>query len=436
MFIISILGFLLFAAGVASIFSPYVSKQVPLNKYLAILIGLFLMVIRGGFFYADAGTAYAVQYMTGGDKMIKTQGLKAKWWGRTIPIKYESSIKFNILRGKQELPESSAGIYNLRAKKYEFQDAIKADIAVSVVAGVSIEDETKFLKMADRNGSEAKLIHGRVIPNIEAALKNTCKIMGAQDYISGRSADFDRYFQDQLENGMYELEKYVENSSSEVIGDTTTVRKINTNNNRQAKFRIKRDKNGDPIRNMESNTLKQYGIKIHQALITEIDWEGSFDKRLQLQKEQVAQTQLEKQQAEREFYRAKKEKAAGEAEKAKERARLEKEQIQQTIAAETRSKVANQDLIAEKKRYEVEQFRAKSKKVAADAQAYENQRLVTAGLTPEQRIKADIQKNRDKWENIGKMQLNGVYMMGNQNAKGDGILSSLIGADLAKKMQK
>lgn len=42
-----------------------------------------------------------------------------------------------------------------------------------------------------------------------------------------------------------------------------------------------------------------------------------------IQKEEVAQTQLEKQQAEREFYRAQKEKAKGEAEKAKERAEWE-----------------------------------------------------------------------------------------------------------------
>lgn len=32
-----------------------------------------------------------------------------------------------------------------------------------------------------------------------------------------------------------------------------------------------------------------------------MDWEEVFDVRLQLQKEEVAQTQLEKQQAEREF---------------------------------------------------------------------------------------------------------------------------------------
>ena len=116
-----------------------------------------------------------------------------------------------------------------------------------------------------------------------------------------------------------------------------------------------------------TNTVDRWLANLAEAVVNEIDWEATFDNRLQLQKEEVAQTQLEKQQAEREFYRAQKEKAKGEAEKAKERARLEKAQIQQTIAAETEAKVAEFNLIKEKKQYEVEQYKAKSKKVAADA---------------------------------------------------------------------
>ena len=37
-----------------------------------------MSIIIGIFFYVDAGTAYAVQYVSGGNKMITTQGLKLK----------------------------------------------------------------------------------------------------------------------------------------------------------------------------------------------------------------------------------------------------------------------------------------------------------------------------------------------------------------------
>src|SRR5690606_20246963 len=103
------------------------------------------------------------------------------------------------------------------------------------------------------------------------------------------------------------------------------------------RYRIMKDAQGNVLRDVESNSLKQYGIEILQAQVTSIDWEQSFDERLDLQKDEVAKTQLEKQEAERQFYTAKKEIAAGEAAKAKERARLEKDQIQKTIEAETQA---------------------------------------------------------------------------------------------------
>lgn len=400
--------------------------------------GIFTLMLNGVFFWAEAGTAYAVQYPWGGDKMVTTQGLKVKWWGRIIPLSYEISVKDVKTKKDTPIPESGDGIYNRAAKQWEFSDAIKANIEYAVVIGVNTNDQDAFLNMADRNRSEGKLIYGRVLPNIDAALKNTCKLMDAQEYISGKASDFDRYFRDQLENGMYQIEEYWEkNDELEIIGDSTVkrqVRNLGSQDSKQRKYRIKRDKSGSIVRDNNSNTLKQYGIVIHQAQVTGIDWESAFDKRLQLQKEQVAQTQLEKQEAEKEFHRANKEKMKGEAEKTKERARLEKEQIKQTIAAETRLKVAEQDLMAEKKRYEVEQYKAKSKKVAADAQAYENQRLVSAGLTPQERAQLELDKAKAVAEAFAKMKTPEVIINSGDGKGGSDITNSLIQAEMAKQL--
>ena len=158
---------------------------------------------------------------------------------------------------------------------------------------------------------------------------------------------------------------------------------------------------------------------------------------LDLQKNEVAQTQLEKQQAEREYYRAKKEVAKGESEKAKERATIrERIQIQQTIEAETEAKVAGFNLIKEKKQYEVEQFKAKSKKVAADAQYYENAKLVSAGLTPQEKAEWEYKTAVGVAEQIKDLQLPATYIEGNKGGGNDNLLQSLIGADLAKQMMK
>jgi len=401
------------------------------------ILGIVMSVITGMFFYADAGTAYAVQFISGGDKMITTQGIKLKYWARVIPLSYEISIKDIIVDDKNELPDDGQGIYNRQAQRWEFSDAIKAEISTSVIVGVNINDEDVFLNMADRNKSEGKLIFGRVLPNIDAAIKNTCKLMDAQDYISGQASDFDRYFRDQLENGMYQVEQYYEDENiNEIVGDTTTVRQIKVGkSSKQKKFRIKKDSDGNIVRD-NSNSLKQYGLKIYQAQVTGIDWEESFDERLDLQKNEVAQTQLEKQQAEREYYRAKKEVAKGESEKAKERARLEKIQIQQTIEAETEAKVAGFNLIKEKKQYEVELYKAKSKKVAADAQYYENAKLVSAGLTPQEKAEWEYKTAVGVAQQLKELNLPQTYIEGSKSGNGGNLLESLIGAELAKNMIK
>ncbi len=387
---LTFIGVSIILIGLATIVAKPFLKSIklfdwftPVRSFRIIGAGLLLSIISGAFFYAEPGTAYAVQYPWGGQKAVFRQGIHTKMWGRLIPIQFELPIKYVIPTSNGELGEQSTYANVDMAKYWAFSDAVKARIATSVVISINTENDGQFLSVADRNKTERNMIRSRIIPNIDQSIKNTSKLMDAQDYISGQASDFDRYFKDQLENGMYVLEEYVRNEKKEVIGDSSVIRTVVNRESKQKRFRIQMV-DGAPVRE-KGNSLKAYGLTVVQAVVTEIDWEETFDNRLQLQKEEVAQTQLEKQQAERQFYRAQKEKAKGEAEKATERARLEKEQIQQTIAAETEAKVAEYNLVKEKKQFEVEKFKALSKKVSADAEAYQNAKLVSAGLTPQER---------------------------------------------------
>lgn len=426
--------------AVALLLKPFFKTNALLSKFsvkqsLQLLgIGVLLSIISGAFFYAEPGTAYAVQYPWGGQKAVFRQGINTKMWGRLIPLQFELPIKYVIPNSEGDLGEQSEYANVDAAKYWAFSDAVKARIATSVVISINTEDEHQFLSVADRNKTEENMIRSRIIPNIDQSIKNTCKLMDAQDYISGQASDFDRYFRDQLENGMYVLEEYVMNEQRDIIGDSATIRTVVNNESKQKRFRIKMV-DGSPLRE-EGNSLKAYGLTVVQAVVTEIDWEETFDNRLQLQKEEVAQTQLEKQQAEREFYRAQKEKAHGEAEKATESARLEKEQIQKTIAAETEAKVAEFNLIKEKKQFEVEKFKAQSKKVAAEAEAYQNAKLVNAGLTPQERAEWDYKTAVGVARELKDLNLPEFYIEGGGSSKasGDNLLTSLIGADIAKKM--
>ncbi|WP_109097865.1 SPFH domain-containing protein [Aquimarina sp. AU58] len=438
---LTFIGIVMILTGIIMlIIKPIFSTLKVLNwftksrNFKLIGFGFVLSVISGMFFYAEPGTAYAVQYPWGSQKAVVHQGINTKMWGRLIPIQFELPIKYVIPdKDNGELGEQSKYANVDVAKYWAFSDAVKARIATSVVISINTADESQFLSVADRNKTEKNLIRSRIIPNIDQSIKNTCKLMDAQDYISGQASDFDRYFKDQLENGMYVLEEYIANENRELIGDSSVVRTIVNKESKQKRFKIKYV-NGEPVRE-KGNSLKAYGLTVVQAVVTEIDWETTFDKRLQLQKEEVAQTQLEKQQAEREFYRAQKETAKGEAEKATERARLEKEQIQKTIEAETKAKVAEFNLIEERKNYEVAQFKAKTQKTMADAQSYENAKLVSAGLTPQERAEWEYKTSVNIARELKELKLPEIYIQdgGKQDANGN-LLQSLIGADLAKKM--
>jgi len=409
------------------------------KSWLVMGLGLVAILIQGLFFYNPAGTATAVQYIWGGDDPVTTQGIKLKLYGKTIPISFEIAMQ-DIIGESEEYEE---GIYYRKGQRREFADAIKADIAASLIVSVDYANDSLFLDMADKNRSEKKLVYARIYPVYDQALKNTCKLMDAQDYISGASSQFDYYLKDQMENGMYLTEEVYEDVKTMpmTLGDSlsrTVAAGVINDDKREKKYRIRKDHNGEPIRDA-SNSLKRYGLTVQQAAVTNIDWEESFDARLQLQKEQVAQTQIEKQEAEKEYYATQKTIAKGEREKAEVRVTLEKAQLQQTIAAETKAKSAKYkeqeeiNLLAAAKK-EAERIR-----VTADADAYEIMKKVQVGITPEtelqMRLDAGIAEKAAIAGPTGLKLPDNLTIMtipGNGKSSDAGILESIIGAEILK----
>lgn len=393
-------------------------------------IGLLITGISGMFFYNPAGTATSIQYLWGGDAAVTSQGLKLKLWGKTIPISFEIAMQDMIQErdaegNKIEYPKEE-GIYYRQAQRREFADAIKADIAASLVVSVDYENEETFLSMADKNRSEQKLVYARIYPVYDQALKNTCKLMDAQDYISGAAPQFDYYLKDQMENGMYLTEEVYEDIQETPItpadSNRTVVKGKVNKEKREKKYRIRRDANGNPIRDA-SNSLKRYGLTVQQAAVTNIDWEASFDERLQDQKEQVAQTQLEKQEAEKEYYATQKAIAKGEREKAEVRVRLEKAQLEKTIAAETKAKSAKYKEEEETNLLAAAKKQAQRIRVTADAEAYEIKKKVNAGITPEKRLQMELDAGVERTAALAGpngLQLPSQYLSGGGDGKGSG----------------
>ena len=423
--------------------SPKLLRDWSLKRTLGVsAIGLAFTLVSGAFFYNPAGTATSVQYLWGGDAAVTSQGVKMNLWGKTIPISFEIAMQDIILTEGESFPNEE-GIYYRQGQRREFADAIKADIASSLVISVDYADEDLFLDMADKNRSEQKLVYARIYPVYDQALKNTCKLMDAQDYISGAAPQFDYYLKDQMENGMYLTEETydVEEEINITPNDSnrTVAKGVISKDKKRKTYKIrtypKGHKNaGEPIRDA-SNSLKRYGLTVQQAAVTNIDWESSFDKRLNLQKEQVAQTQLEKASAEKEYYATQNAVAKGEREKAEVRVKFEKTQLKETIEAETKAKTAKY-----KEQEEINLLAAAKKKaerirVAADADAYEISKKVHAGITPEKRLQMELDAGVERTKAIAGPQgitLPSTMFTGNSNGNSNGasILESILGAKI------
>tara|TARA_R110002050_G_scaffold34397_4_gene86800 strand:+ start:163 stop:1569 length:1407 start_codon:yes stop_codon:yes gene_type:complete len=417
---------------------PFLLNYTGKKTLMFVGLGVFLMCISGMFFINKSGTATSIQYLWGGDKAVTTQGLKLKFWGNTIPVSFEIAMQDVILEKDEDgkfmpLPESE-GIYFRKAQQREFADAIKADVAASLIVSINYSDEEGFLTMVDKNRSELKLVKARIYPVYEQALKNTCKLMDAQDYISGASSQFDYYLKDQMENGMYLTEEvYSDIEEVSIVANDTTKTvakgKVSNGNKREKKYRIRRDSNGDPIRD-SSNSLKRYGLTVQQAAVTNIDWEKSFDERLTDQKEQVAQTQLEKQEAEKEYYATQKAIAKGEREKAETRVKLEKIQLEKTISADTKAKEASYKEQEETNLLAAAKKQAQRVRVMADAESYEIKKKVQAGITPEKRLEMELNAEVAKEEARAKRAVPNTMIVG-----GDGKGSSSISNETLMLMQ-
>ena len=404
---------------------------------IVIAIGIFLIIIPGIFFYALPGKAYAVFYPWGSQKAVLQQGINTKWWGKIIDFQMEISVK-DILEEDMATYDKIENVYFQMAVEREFSDAVKGEVANSIVIGINLNDPDEFLLMAKKNRSERNLVYSRIIPYRDAVIKNTAKLMSAQEYIAGASAEFDRAFKDQMENGMYILEEVEDNRKTDIIGDMDQVRTIDDNNAKRKVYKIKTRKvNGvdEPLRN-EGSLVKEYGLTVIQAVVNIIDWEDRFDDRLDKQKEQVAETQLERQMTERAIIKTQRVYQEGEANKAEERARLEKEQIQRTIAAETKVKEEQFNLQAERILLEKSKVEAQSRRILADVKKYEIEKADGLSERAKYVIDQDVAKGVGVAEHLKNTKFpQFMYFGGGKEGTTQmPIIYDLLGAKLAESM--
>lgn len=410
---------------------PEISENMFSPKYSWILgsLGIGLIMFGSFMFYARPGHQYYLVSPFGKKSAVFNSGYHFKLpftriqeWEKFVDIK-------NVMEG-----ENTDGIEGIiqGGIPIRFIDQVKAEASVSVRMQLPA-DEPSFIALAEEFRHPENLVRNTLVPTVREQVINTGYMFAAQDYISGAASDFRQTLDDQLKNGGFSVEKkeYFDTTYVDVDIQNPESRKIREINTR---YEVEiREKNGVPIR--VAHDITKNNVIVSQVIVDAVRLEDAFQKRLEKQRDIASQKRIEMEAVEAAKIAQQKIIAEGERDKAAERVAKEREQIQTLIAIETQVKQEESKRELAEIALKTAELEAKAQKVRADAEAYQNRQLVSAGLTPQERAEFEKATAIGVAAELAKLKLPEVYMSGGDGKGNAGLLESLIGADIAKQMR-
>ena len=389
-------------------------------------LGIFVMLLPSLFFWAEPGYQYFVVYPSGNKSAVMDEGIKWRGFARIIP--WQKFIDVKVIDSEENANEIEGAMSPIPIR---FIDQVTATTKVSTRFQLP-SDEESFIKLAIEFRSLQNLVQTTLIPTIREVVSNTGYMFAAQDYISGSASDFRVAIDDQLKFGTYSVEKTQHNDTINSKIEQTSARKIREVRTR---YEVKKrtDKNGSVIR--IPHDINRNKIIIAQVIVDHVNLEKTFKKRLEAQRDESAKRQLEQQKIKTAKDAQARIIAEGERDKAAERVAQETEQVKALISIETKLKQEDTNRKLAELALKTEELKAKAAKVKADAEAYKNKKLVSAGLTPQEKALFQKETSIGVARELAKMQFPSTMIMsgGNKN-NGGSPLEALIGAAMTKQL--
>lgn len=439
-----ILGILIFIVGFITFFMrPFLNEKdvyensvkvakkshpalLMFNQRLSATImgaAMFIIMIPYLFFWAEPGYQYFLVHPTGRTSAIVSQGIKWRGFAKIVP--WQKYIDVKVV-SKGDKTKDIEGV--MHPIPIRFIDQVTAKVKLSARFQLPSDLES-FVNLAIKFRTMDNLVQNTLIPTIREQTNNTGYMFAAQDYISGEAQSFRQTLDEQLKDGAYAVIK-IENKD-------TIFSSIQNKAKREIKeirttYTVERVlENGLPKR--ISHEITENKIIVSQVIVDDVDLEPTFKKRLEAQRDESAKRQIEQQRIETAKAAQARVVAEGERDKASERVNQEKIQVKQLIAIETKLKQerTNKELAAIA--LETERLKSQQRKVAAEAKAYENAKLVQAGLTPQERAEWEYKTSVGVAKELAKIKFPETMIIADDK-KGGTPLQSLIGAAMAKQL--
>lgn len=356
--------------------NPMITRKTIAAGVVAIL-GLILFLIVNPFSWNDAGNRTVVE-RTNGEQIVQfAPGIfyagffaKEKEWPNQISVTYQDAVP------KLEIEDNGIEVGQIMIR---FSDATTADVR-GITQFILPSDEKEMILIHNTHRTPQSLVVKRLAPYTKECLQSSAQLMSSEKHYGGGRAQMAQDFLDQLKEGVYLLV-----TEENVVYDSLEMEK-----KRVYQTEIQYDKKtAAPKRKLSS--IKEYGITVADAAITDVDYENKVDEKLVKIIDAVTKSSISKQELMTAQQQTLTAKAKGEQALVEIEYQQKQEQTKQVVEAQTKVKVAEQDKMQQKIAYEGSILEAKKIKELADANAYARQRIMQADGALEMKLKAQVE---------------------------------------------
>jgi hypothetical protein len=355
--------------------NPSLKPKIILAVVLIISMVLFLIV--NPFSWNDAGNRTVVERTTGEQIVQFAPGIfyagffaKEKEWPNQISVTYQDE------NPKLDLEDNGIEVGKIMIR---FSDATTADVK-GITQFILPSDEKEMILIHNTHRTPQSLVVKRLAPYTKECLQSSAQLMSSEKHYGGGRAQMAQDFMDQLKEGVYLLK-----TEENVVFDSLEQEK-----KRIYQTEIQYDKkDGGPKRKLSS--IKEYGITVADAAITDVDYEDKVDQKLTKIIDAVTKSSISKQELMTAQQQTLTAKAKGEQALVEIEYQQKQDQIKQVVEAETKVKVAEQDKQQQKIAYEGAILESKKIKELADAQAYARAKIMQADGALEMKLKAQVE---------------------------------------------
>jgi hypothetical protein len=395
------------------------TQKAKTNIYVKIglsVLALILILWVWPWGYNDPTERTVVTTQGGSQKAVFEPGIywagffsKEVVWPNQISVSYKDTSAAN-----SSMEDNTIEIGQISVR---FNDATTAKIA-GITQYILPATEKEMLEIHNAHRTPEALVKRRIAPYTQECLQSSAQLMSSEMHYSGGRAQMVQDYLDQLKNGAFLLKISTINSYDSLEKASKKIYEVV----------IQTDKNGQFKRKFSS--IKEYAITVGDAQITDVDYQTQVDNMLAKKIDAATAASISKQQLMTAQQQALTAKAQGEKKLVETEYAKKVDQTNQVVAAETKVKLAEQYKFEQKMAAEAAMYAAQKIKTEAEAEAYKNRQLVSAGLSPWDKADFEMQTKIKVAEALSKISLPSTYIVGGQNGNTQSLIDALLSTKL------